>query len=113
VTTVVASGDRVLSWRNKELNGATPDEFIQEVTAEVARVLASSHDHLQVAVNKVLLCARPPASRELAGELSRGIAKDVECLAPGPGTGAKLSAAETVVFDAVGAPIAGLMGNFG
>lgn len=112
VTTVVASGARILSWRNKELNGA-PEDLTQDVAAEVSRVLASSHDHLQLVVNKVLLCARPPASRELAGELSRIIAKDVECLSPGPGPGSNLSPAETAVFDAVGTPIAGLMGNFG
>ena len=113
VTTVVASGVRVLSWRNKELSGTAAEEQMEEVTAEVARVLASSQDHLQVMVNKVLLCARPPAWRELAGELSRVIAKDVECLAPGPGTGSKLSQAETAVFNAMGAPMAGLVGNSG
>lgn len=113
VTTVVASGARILSWRNKELNGAAPEESMQEVVAEVARVLASSHDHLQVVVNRVLLCARPPAWPELAGDLSRVIGKDVEWLAPRPGPSSKLSAAETAAFDAVGAPIAGLIGNFG
>jgi type IV pilus assembly protein PilM len=112
VTTVVAARARIQSWRNKELSATAPEELSQEVAAEVARVLASSQDHMQLVVNKVLLCARPPASRELAGELSRMIGRDVECLAPGPGPDAKLSAAETEVFNAVGTPIAGLMGNF-
>jgi type IV pilus assembly protein PilM len=113
VTTVVAAGSRILSWRNKELAAAAPEELMQEVAAEVARVLASSQDHLQLVVNKVLLCARPPASREWAAEISRMLSKDVECLAPGPGEGSKLSASETEVFNAVGTPIAGLLGNFG
>jgi hypothetical protein len=113
VTTVVALGPRLLSWRNKELGAASPEELTAELTAEVARVLASSQDHLQLLVNKILLCARPPATRELAVELSRALGKDVQCLAPGPGAVSGLSAAETTIFDAVGTPIAGLMGNAG
>ncbi|HLY61953.1 MAG TPA: hypothetical protein VKV95_14500 [Terriglobia bacterium] len=113
VTTVVASGPRVLSWRNKELSGAAPDDFMLEVSAEVARVFASTQDHLQVAVNKVFLCVRPAVSPVQTEELSRVISKEVTCLAPGPGRGSNLSEAEAAVFGAVGAPIAGLMENCG
>lgn len=113
VTTVVALGSRVLSWRNKELSSTAPDDPMLEVSAEVARVLASTQDHLQVTVNKVLLCMRPPARQEQTAELSRVIGKDVVCLTPGSRPSSRLSEAETVIFGAVGAPIAGLLENIG
>jgi hypothetical protein len=113
VTTVVASGSRVLSWRNKELSGPAPDDLMREVSAEVARVFASSQDHLQVGVSKVLLCVRPQAPHGSTEELSRVISKDVSTLAPGAAPGSNLSESESAIYGAVGAPIAGLLENCG
>jgi hypothetical protein len=111
VTTVVVQGSRVRSWRTQALGSTSPEEMLLEVSSEVARVLASTRDHLKIEVEKVLLCARPPAGVRLARELMETIGRDVENLAPDGALGAGLSPAEAGIFDSVGAPIAGLLAN--
>ena len=112
VTAVLINGARVLSWRTKALENAVPDDLVKDLASEVNRVLASSRDRLQIEVGKIWLCTRPPATLELATELSRAVLKEVRNLEPRPGLAAALPAAEKAVFDSVGAPIAGLISNF-
>jgi hypothetical protein len=85
--------------------------MVRDVSAEVARVLASTRDRLNIEVEKVLLCARPPAGAQLARELVEIIAKEIQNLVPEGGLGSALSPAEGRIFDSVGAPIAGLLTN--
>jgi hypothetical protein len=111
VTSVVVHGTKVRSWRTKTLSSTVPEEVMQELASEVTRVLASSRDHLKLEVETLRLCARPPAMPGLAADLAGAIGKEVEPLTPGTKVSAALSAAESGVFDSVGAPIAGLIAN--
>jgi hypothetical protein len=113
VTSVVVQGSRTRSWRTQALVSTTPEEMVRDVSAEVARVLASTRDRLNIEVEKVLLCARPPARAQLARELGETIAKEIQNLVPEGGLGSALSPAEGGIFDSVGAPIAGLLTNLG
>ena len=91
--------------------GRAPGDLANDVASEVTRVLASCRDHLQFDVDKVWLCARPPATAELGPELARAISTEVLLLAPSAGDAVKLSAAEQATFDSLGAPLAGLIAN--
>jgi hypothetical protein len=113
VTTVVVKGTRLRSWRTKEVGRGASEDFARLVASEMIRVLASSRDHLQIEVDKVWLCARPPAPPEFVSDLSRAISKEVQCLALNSGVATALSAAEKTVFESVGPPIAGLIANLG
>jgi hypothetical protein len=108
VTTVAMKGTRVRSWRTR-----AAEDMAKDVASEVFRVLASCRDHLQFEVDKVWLCARPPATSELGPELASAISKEVLPLAPGAGDALKLSAAEQATFESFGAPLAGLIANTG
>lgn len=111
VTAVLIKGSRVLSWRTKALDNAAPEDLGKDLASEVNRILASSRDRLQIEVERLWLCARPPATPELATELSRAILKEVRNLEPHAGLAATLPASERAVFDSVGAPVAGLISN--
>ena len=113
LTSVVVQGSRVRSWRTHALGSTPAEEMVRDVSAEVTRVLASTRDRLNIEVEKILLCARPPAGAKLARELGETIAKEIQNLVPESRLGSALSTAEGGIFDSVGTPIAGLLTNLG
>jgi type IV pilus assembly protein PilM len=110
VTTVVMKGTRLSFWRTKAASG-TAEALSREIGFEVSRVLASTRDFMHVEPEKVWLCARPPATPELAPALAAIISKEVAHLAPAAKLASALPAAEHTVFESVGAPMAGLIAN--
>ncbi len=112
ITTVVVQGGRMRFWRTHPLGVAEAGDLTAGVSSEVSRVLASARDHLQIEVDKVYLCARPPAGIGLAPELATAISKEVVPLDASE-YGEPLPTAEKSVFSSVGMPIAGLLANLG
>jgi hypothetical protein len=111
VTTVVVVGNSVRLWRNRDLGRMELPELAGDVAREAARVLASSRDHLKVEIERVRLCARPPATAELGAELARVLAHPVEPLAPRSELAAALPGTERLLFERFGATFAGLVSN--
>jgi hypothetical protein len=109
VTTVVVVGDRVCLWRNRDLEGSASAGQINDVAREVARVLASARDHFKVEVERVWLCVRPPLDLDVAGELSRRLARPVTPLITTPSK--VLPEAERVTCARIGATFEGLVMN--
>lgn len=102
VTTVVVQGSRIRSWRTQVWGGTAPEDMVRDVSAEVARVLASTRDRLNVEVENILLCARPPAAGQLARELDETTAKKIQNIAPASALASGLSPAEAGILDSVG-----------
>lgn len=111
MTAVVVVGSRVRYWRNRDLGQTAADERGREVAAEAGRVLASSQDHFQVAIERVWLCARPLPNQQLRAEVARSIGQEVEFLALGENLAATLAGEERILFAQFGAPLAGLVSN--
>jgi len=111
VTTVVVAAGRARAWRTRDLPDAEARDIVEGVGREVARVAASTRDHLQLQIERVHLCSRPPATQELAAELGRAAAAEVDLLVPDGALAAGLSGAEAVLFESFGATVAGLVAN--
>ena len=117
ITNAVVTGSRLRLWRTRQLGPAselTPDQ-ISEAVSEVARVVASSRDRLQVDIGRIWLCARPPAvseaGAELGSELARALSREVDPLMPNSDFAAALPNDDRVLFERYGATIAGLVEN--
>jgi hypothetical protein len=110
LTTIVVALNRVRYWRTRALeNGAA--EGGEEVAREAARVLATCQDHLNLSVQNVWFCARPPETVEMKDALAKALGRE---LSPLPGTQAlatAMPAAEQEVFQLFGLPFAGLVAN--
>ncbi len=113
VTTVVVAGSRLRLWRTREVGRPAAEDLVREVTSEMARVLASSRDHMKVDIGRVRLCARPPTTPALGPEVARLLSREVEVLAPGAEMGAALPGPEKTLFENFGATIAGVVANAG
>lgn len=111
VTTVVVAAGRARAWRTRDLRAAEPRDVVEEVGREVARVTASTRDHLELQIERVHLCARPPVGQDIVAELGRAAAAEVELLVPDGALAAGLSGAEAALFESFGATVAGVVGN--
>jgi hypothetical protein len=112
-TLAVVERQRLRFWRTRELAGLAPDEVFAQVTAEAARVVASTEDRLELRLDRTWLCARPPATEDWADELARTLGRDVELLQPAPEAGGLLTSEDRMVYRRYGAPLAGLVANWG
>jgi hypothetical protein len=113
ITTVVVAGTRVCSWRTREMLEVEPREQAKAVATEAGRVVASAGDHLKVDIGQVWLCARPPATLELAAEVRHAVSRQIQLLRPASEVGGALPVAERKTFERFGAPLAGLLANAG
>ncbi len=119
ITSAVVTGSRLRLWRTRQLGRTselTPDQ-LREAASEVARVVASSRDRLQVDIGRIWLCARPPMIPEagalLGAELAPALSREVEHLAPSSDFAAALSNEDQILFEHYGATVAGLVENAG
>ena len=110
-TLAVVEGQRLRFWRTRDLTGLAPEEIFAQTAAEVARVVASTEDRLKLRLDRMWLCARPPATESWAEELAQALGRDVELLQPVPETGGLLSGDDRLFYRRYGAPLAGLVAN--
>jgi hypothetical protein len=111
MTSVVVAGERVCFWRNRGVEREVADVCANEVGREVARVQASCRDHLRLEPAAVWLCARPPATREMAAAVAGIVGQEVQWLEAPAACLAHLSGAERGVGERLGAPLVGLLLN--
>jgi hypothetical protein len=110
LTAVVVASNRVRYWRTRPLEGDAASNA-EEVGRESARVLATCQDNLNVQVQNVWYCARPPAEPEVEGALAHALGRELRPL-PGnflPPSG--LPSGQRAAFDQFGMPFAGLVAN--
>jgi hypothetical protein len=111
ITTVVVTGDRIRFWRNRPPHGLPPPEHTEEIVRETGRVLATCHDHLNIAIANVWICARPPVTPDLNAELTRALGQQVSPLQEQAGGAATLPPPEQELFRRFGMTFAGLVAN--
>ncbi len=110
LTTIVVALNRVRYWRTRALEDGAA-EGGEEISREAARVLATCQDHLNLSVQNVWFCARPPETAEMKEALAKALGREIR---PLPGTQAPataMAAAEREVFQHFGLPFAGLAAN--
>jgi hypothetical protein len=112
LTAVVMASNRVRYWRTRSLEGDAASNA-QEVGREAARVLATCQDNLNVQVQNVWYCARPPAESAVEDALAKALGREL-CPLPAnyiPASG--LPSGQREAFDHFGMPFAGLVANLG
>jgi hypothetical protein len=112
LTAVVMASNRVRYWRTRSLEGDAASNA-QEVGREAARVLATCQDNLNVQVQNVWYCARPPAESAVEEALGKALGREL-CPLPAnyiPASG--LPSGQREAFDQFGMPFAGLVANLG
>jgi hypothetical protein len=110
-TLAVIEGQRLRLWRAREFEGLAPDEFLAQLAAEAGRVLASAEDRLKLRLDRIWLCARPPATTEWVAPLAQALNREVDLLTPAPELASLLTGQEHSLFSRYGAPLAGLVAN--
>jgi hypothetical protein len=111
MTSVLVAGRRVGLWRTREVGKV--GNLGTEVAAEAARTIASAGDHLGVAVERVWLCVRPPASEDLLAAVAGAAACEVRPLETSEPPGSALSSEARLTYMHFGAPLAGLVAPAG
>lgn len=110
-TLALIEGQRLRFWRTREFEGLAPDELLVQLTAEAGRVLASSEDRLKLRLDRIWLCARPPATEEWVAPLAQALNREVDLLTPAPELASLLAGEERSLFSRYGATLAGLVAN--
>jgi hypothetical protein len=110
-TLAVVDGQRLRFWRTRDLTGLAPEEIFIQTAAEAARVVASTEDRLKLRLERMWLCARPPATEGWVDDLAQALGRDVEALEPNPEAGGLLAGEERSFFRRYGAALAGLVAN--
>lgn len=111
VTAVVLAAGGVRLWRTRPVGATTTGDLAGEIAAEIDRVTASTRDSLALDIERIWLCARPPATSELAGQLAAQLSRQVDRLVPDPELASTLSDPERALFERFGASVAGLVAN--
>jgi hypothetical protein len=111
VSSVIVCGGRVCFWRTRETSSSSPGVEYATTGTEASRVLASARDHMKIEIERIWLCARPPAAAEQVRHLADSISHPVETLTPPEEIASGLTAAEKSTFDRFGASFAGLLLN--
>jgi hypothetical protein len=110
-TVAVVEGPRLRFWRTRDFTGLAPEEIFDQMAAEAARVVASTEDRLKLRLERMWLCARPPATESWAEDLAQALGRDVDLLEPQPEAGGLLSGEDRSQYHRYGAPLAGLIAN--
>lgn len=111
ITSAVMAGGRLRLWRTRAVGRPAPEDLVREVASEAARVLASCRDHLKVDVERVQFCVRPSSALELVSQVGSVLSRHVDLLASTPELGAMLPSEEKILFEQLGATIAGVVAN--
>jgi len=112
LTAVVMASNRVRYWRTRSLEGDAASNA-EEVGREAARVLATCQDNLDVQVQNIWYCARPPAGAEVEEALAKALGREL-CPLPADNVQASgLPPDQREAFDQFGMPFAGLVANLG
>lgn len=111
LTAVVVTLNRVRYWRTRPLDAGAGTDSREEVAREAARVLATCQDHLNVPVQNVWFCARPPATVEMKDALAKTLGRELRPLAGSFAQATALPAGEREAFQHFGMPFAGLLAN--
>jgi hypothetical protein len=112
LTSVVVSFNRVRYWRTRALEGEAVKN-LEEVAREATRVLATCQDNLQVQVETVWFCSRPPAEQAVEDALAHALGRELRPLSANLLPGGALPAGDQEAFNEVGLPFAGLVANSG
>jgi hypothetical protein len=110
LTAVVVASNRVRYWRTRPLEGDTASKA-EEVGRESTRVLATCQDNLNVQVQNVWYCARPPADPEVEAALAYALGRELRALPANCLPPSGLPAGQREAFDQFGMPFAGLVAN--
>ena len=111
LTAVMVGGGRIRLWRSQAVQWTSPEECLNVVSQEAARVLAGAQDHLGLEIGRVSLCVRPPVPEEWVAELGRAIARQLQVLIAEAAGAAGISADESELLRYFGVPFAGLLAN--
>ena len=110
MTAVVVASNQMRYWRTRPLEGDALSN-LEEVAREATRVLATCQDNLNVQVQNVWYCARPPAPPEVADALAKTLGRELRPLPANFLPAAGLPSGQREVFDHIGMPFAGLVAN--
>jgi hypothetical protein len=110
LTAVVVAYNRVRYWRTRALEGEAASH-LEEVAREATRVLATCQDNLQVQVQMVWFCARPPAVAVVEEALAKALGGELRTLSANCLPAGGLPDGQREVFDQFGLPFAGLVAN--
>lgn len=110
-TLAVVEGQRLRFWRTRDFTGLAPEEIFVQTAAEAARVVASTEDRLKLRLERMWLCARPPATESWVADLAEALGRDVEALEPSPEAAGLLTGEDRFLFRRYGAPLVGLVAN--
>jgi len=110
LTAVVVASNRVRYWRTRALEGAAASN-LEEVAREASRVLATCQDSLNVQVENVWYCARPPVEMEVEEALARALGRELRPLPGGFVPPSGLPSGQREAFERFGMPFAGLLAN--
>lgn len=112
LTAVVAKGRQVRLWRSQAMTGKTAGEGLAAVSEEAVRTLAASHDHLDLEINQIRICARPGVPRDWILDLGHKVARDVrDVVTNARAIGLKLTEEEGDILSEFGATVCGLVAN--
>ncbi len=111
LTAVVVTLNRVRYWRTRALDAGAGTDSREEIAREAARVLATCQDHLNVPVQNIWFCARPPATAEMKDALARTLGRELRPLAGSFAQATALPAGEREALQHFGMPFAGLLAN--
>jgi hypothetical protein len=109
LTTIVVALNRVRYWRTRALEDREAG-CGGEIAREAARVLATCQDHLNLSVENVWFCARPPETAEMKDALAKALGRELRPL-PATQMATAMPAEEREVFQHFGLPFAGLVAN--
>jgi hypothetical protein len=110
LTAVVMASNRVRYWRTRALEGDAASN-VEEVAREAARVLATCQDNLNVQVQNVWYCARPPQPVEVTAAIAKTLGRELRPLPANFIPAGGLPSGQREVFDQFGMPFAGLVAN--
>jgi hypothetical protein len=112
LTAVVIASNHVHYWRTRPLEGESA-LYLEEVSREATRVLATCQDNLHVQVENVWFCARPPAAATLNEVLTKDLGRELLPLPASFLPDGGLPSGQSETFERYGTPFAGLVANLG
>jgi hypothetical protein len=110
LTVAVVESNRVRYWRTRALEAEGPGR-LDEVAREASRVLATCQDNLAVQIEKVWVCTRPPAEREMHEVLTKALGREYSSLGADIQPAAGLPPGQRTTYVQYGIPFAGLVAN--
>ncbi len=111
LTTVIVAGQRIVLWRHEVAE--SEDAVRASAVGEAARAVASASDRLKVEIQRVWVCARPPAPEDLGTRIAAAISREVTPLSCPPHYASALLPEGKAQLGRFAMPFAGLVANGG